>query len=507
MRCAAWSGPASPAGRRSATGTRTTSPRRSRRCGTISITSSTGRPCSTSASSPKRSRPSRPGAPQRKRRPHPRAGRARCPGRARARSSMARTGNARSSSSSAGRVAVQLDRHLLGLDSRDWWRRLPVASGPLLPARPQRRRSPVPFAAVVCFTLVLLLAPQAIFPALEPLHLALVAATVAIGGHLWDRTRHGEPLLTPSREVWLALALLAWSLFTAPLSYWPGGSIALLFGDFIKSVAIFWLLSEVVDTRSKLQKLAAALTALAVPLAATAVRNYISGDFIDAGPQREIQRRPLARAVLLGAIALDVVAVVATFSRTGFLTLATLLAGYLWKLGRRAERVWAFGALGVGLFCLLFFLPAGYFSHLGTIANVSGDPTGSAQARLQDMIAAAKWALANPLFGAGLGMNVLALNEARGATWRHVHNVYLEHAADLGLPGLLLFLLLFAGCMASVGRVQQRLQATGAAPDLFHLAEGIQLSLAGFAVAAFFHPVAYNFYFSYIGGLALAVRK
>ncbi len=312
---------------------------------------------------------------------------------------------------------MQLDRHLLSLDSRDWWRPLPAASGPLLPARPQRRRSRVPFAAVVCFTVVLLLAPQAIFPALEPLHLALVAATVAIGGHFWDRTRHGEPLLTPSREVWLALALVAWSLFTAPLSYWPGGSIALLFGDFIKSVAIFWLLSEVVDTRSRLQKLAAALTALAVPLAATAVRNFISGDFIDAGPQRELQRivgyqapltanpndlalmlnlilplsvallwvhrGPLARAVLLGAIALDVVAVVATFSRAGFLTLATVLAGYLWRLRRRPERVWAFGALGVGLFCLLLFLPAGYFTHLGTIANISGDPTGSAQARLR----------------------------------------------------------------------------------------------------------------------------
>jgi hypothetical protein len=393
----------------------------------------------------------------------------------------------------------------------------------------------------VCFTVVLLLAPQAIFPALEPLHLALVAATVAIGGHLWDRTRHGEPLLTPSREVGLALALVAWSLFTAPLSYWPGGSIELLFGEFIKSVAIFWLLSEVVDTRSKLQKLAAALTALAVPLAATAVRNYISGDFIDTGPQREIQRivgyqapltanpndlalmlnlilplsvallwihrRPLARAVLLGAIALDVVAVVATFSRTGFLTLSTVLVGYLWKLRRRAERVWAFGALGVGLFCLVLFLPAGYFTHLGTIANVSADPTGSAQARLHDMIAATKVALANPLFGAGLGMNVLALNEVRGATWRQVHNVYLEHAADLGLPGLLLFLLLFAGCVASVGRVQRRLQATGAAPDLFHLAEGIQLSLAGFAVAAFFHPVSYHFYFYYLAGLAVAVRN
>jgi O-antigen ligase len=391
---------------------------------------------------------------------------------------------------------------------------------------------------VVCFTIVLLLSPQSAFPALQPLHLALMAATVAIGAHLWDRMKHGEPVLVWSREKRLALALVAWSLFTAPLSYWPGGSIALLIGEYLKSVAIFWLLSEVVDTRSKLQKLAVALTALAVPLAATAVSNFVFGTFI--APPREFQRivgyeaplttnpndlalmlnlilplsvallwihrRPLARALLLGAIALDMLAVVATFSRTGFLTLATVLAGYLWKLRRRAERVWAFGALGVGLLSFLF-VPAGYFTHLGTIANISGDPTGSAQERLHDMIAAAKWALANPLFGAGLGMNVLALNEARGANWRYVHNIYLEHAADLGLPGLLLFLFLFAGCLASVSRVQRRLQATGAAPDLSHLAEGIQLSLTGFAVAAFFHPVAYHFYFYYLGGLALAVRN
>jgi O-antigen ligase len=406
--------------------------------------------------------------------------------------------------------------------------------------RPQRGRSLVPFAAVVCFTVVLLLAPQVAFPALDPLHLAAVSAMVAIGAHLWDRKRHGEPVFVGSRESRLAFALVGWSLLTAPISYWPGGSIALLFGFYLKSVVIFWLLSEVIDTRAKLQRLAAALTALAVPLAATAVRNYLSGAFIDGGAQRELQRivgyqapltanpndlalmlnlilplsvallwihrQPFVRALLLGAIALDVVAVVTTFSRTGFLTLATVFAGYLWKLRRRPERIWAFGALGVGL-CSFFFLPSGYLSHLGTIANISSDPTGSAQVRLQDMAAATGWALRNPLVGSGLGMNVLALNEARGVTWRYVHNVYLEYAADLGLPGLLLFLLLMSGCVACVGRVQRRLQATGDARDLFHLAEGIQLSLAGFAVAAFFHPVGYHFYFYYLGGLALAVRS
>jgi len=42
--------------------------------------------------------------------------------------------------------------------------------------------------------------------------------------------------------------------------------------------------------------------------------------------------------------------------------------------------------------------------------------------------------------------------------------------------------------------------------DLFLLAEGIQVSLAVFAVAALFHPVAYHFYFYYMAGLALAAR-
>ena len=42
--------------------------------------------------------------------------------------------------------------------------------------------------------------------------------------------------------------------------------------------------------------------------------------------------------------------------------------------------------------------------------------------------------------------------------------------------------------------------------DLFLLAEGIQVSLFAFAIAALFHPVAYHFYFYYIAGLALAAR-
>src|SRR5436309_11002573 len=44
------------------------------------------------------------------------------------------------------------------------------------------------------------------------------------------------------------------------------------------------------------------------------------------------------------------------------------------------------------------------------------------------------------------------------------------------------------------------------ARDLFLLAEGIQISLVAFTVAALFHPVAYHLYFYYFAALALTVK-
>ena len=38
------------------------------------------------------------------------------------------------------------------------------------------------------------------------------------------------------------------------------------------------------------------------------------------------------------------------------------------------------------------------------------------------------------------------------------------------------------------------------------LAAGLQVSLAAFFVAAMFHPIAYQFYFFTIGGLAVALK-
>jgi O-antigen ligase len=101
---------------------------------------------------------------------------------------------------------------------------------------------------------------------------------------------------------------------------------------------------------------------------------------------------------------------------------------------------------------------------------------------------------------------VLALNAERGPRWVNVHNVYLQHAVDLGLPGLALFLLLLGACLGSASRAEAAARARPGLAPVFHLAAGIRVSLIGFAVAALFHPSAYHFYFYYVAGLAVAAR-
>jgi len=338
--------------------------------------------------------------------------------------------------------------------------------------------------------------------------------------------------------MWLTLCLVGWAVLTVPLSLRPGGSLSFLFQVYLKTLVIFWLLSNVVNTLTRLSQVAWGLSLMAVPLAVTAVENFFSGVFIPEGGPQAVKRivgydapltmnpndlalmlnlilplcvalflgtrKPWVRTLLLAMIVLDVIAVVVTFSRGGFLTLATIIVTYLWRLRTRLEGGWAWSAFVVALACLPL-LPSGYFDRLSTITNIESDSTGSAQERWRDMLATANLVVQNPIVGVGVGMNILALNEERGHYSVPVHNVYLEYAVELGILGLVLFLMLLAGCMKSTMSVQRRSAGVPALRELFYLAEGIQTSLIAFAVAALFHPVAYHFYFYYMAGLAIAV--
>lgn len=391
------------------------------------------------------------------------------------------------------------------------------------------------------FTFILIIAPQTFVPVLGVFRIAMFAGVVAIGAHVVDRFLRHEPVTSRTREMSVAAALVAWAIVTVPFSYWPGGSVAFLTGLYFKTLAVFWLLGNVVSTVGRLRAIAWGLTLMSAPLALTGINNFLAGAFLTQAPGVRVSVNrivgydaPLAlnpndlalilnliiplgvalflltesavkRAVLAALVGLTAVAVIFTFSRAGFLTLCTLFAMYLWKLRRRREATWMWVALVVAMACTPL-LPSGYSDRITTILSVESDPTGSAQARWSDTKAALRIVSRNPIVGAGIGQNVLALNEERGPAWKAVHNVYLEYAVELGLPGLTLFLMLLIYSVRSAVFAQQRAAGSPALRDLGYLAEGIQISLFAFVVAAMFHPGGYQFGFYYFAGLATATR-
>ncbi len=414
----------------------------------------------------------------------------------------------------------------------------PLTAAPFTPADvpADPPASALAFKGLVAFTAVMLLAPQIMFPQLAVFRPALLTAGIAVGGYVLGRFLRHERLIMPTREFLLSMALVWWAVMTIPASLWPGGSVNLLTDLWLKTLLIFWVIGHVVDTPSRLTRLTWWLAVLAIPLATTGVKRYVTGEFMNTAYVARIEgydsplaanpndlalmlnlllplvvglllqaRTAVRRTVLLVIAGLVAAAIVLTFSRSGFLTLATIVTLYLYRFAREG-RILRVAAVFALLAMTAPLLPSSYVDRIATITALDEDRTGSAQHRWSDMRAAASYVVQHPIVGAGLGQDALALNQIRGERWTVVHDVYLQYAVDLGLPGLLLFVALLGSAIRSAAGARRAAAEAGHA-GIAAIAEAVWVSLIAFAVAAVFYPAGYHFYFYYFAGLAVAAAR
>src|SRR5690242_7380570 len=286
-----------------------------------------------------------------------------------------------------------------------WWRHdtvrlpAPTTQGPVQAGTAGGGAS---FWALMAFTFVLLVSPQSFIPALAPLHFALLAAGAAGTLYLLGGLTGRGPALRLSREMRIAAGLVVWAVVTLPFSYWPGGSVTFMLDIYLKALIIFWLLGNVVNTPARLRTVAWVLSLLAVPLALSGVWSFFSGGFLAEELSRGANRiegynapltdnpndlalmlnliLPLTLALffdcrklwlkcLLATVAcLDMVAIVATYSRAGFLTLAVVCFVYLLYMlkNRRGTALLLAGLV----LCSVPLLPSSYLHRLVTITEI-----------------------------------------------------------------------------------------------------------------------------------------
>ena len=387
------------------------------------------------------------------------------------------------------------------------------------------------FAGIYLFTLLLYARPNDLIPALGNFPLVKLLAIGVMLIYIGSKSAAAAKMSIWTREMTMLLAIAMLGLLMMPFAASPRASLDALTDNFLKTVIIFILMVNLIDTRRRIYSMWKLVVVCGVWLGIAAIRSYAKGEFTAQGLRIEglvggmfgnpndlataldlvlpfailltISSRGLARLFYLGCAAVLTIGVLVTLSRGGFLGLIMSSGVLLWKLGRGSRLK---TALGAALICGILFavMPGGYGGRIATILNNDQDQTGSAQMRRELMERAAQVAISHPIIGVGMGNFFIYSIHDKAA-----HNAYLEIAAELGVFGLLAYLIVILSPLRSLYRIEKQTLArlTKSEKELYWLSVSIQASLIAYMVCSFFSSIQYLWYLYYTAAYAVALRQ
>ena len=395
---------------------------------------------------------------------------------------------------------------------------------------------PLAFAGLFVFTLLLYVRPNELFPEVFGTFsimkiVAILTLIVYIGGKLG----HGERLTVWPLEMSMLAAIILLGIIFTPIAAAPDASVELLTDTFFKVSVVFVLMLNLVDTRERLLRIMKLVVLCGTGIAAGSIEKFVEGKFTatiqGVGVRIEgivggifgnpndlamaldlllpltivlaLTSKPAGRLIYSACAVVLAMGVVVTFSRGGFLGLAAAGGILLWKLGRHNKLSMAMAAFAACA-VLALSMPAGYSDRLFTIIHTEQDTTNSAQERQGEMKQAVEIASRHLVIGIGMGNYPFYSNHAIRA-----HNSYIEVAAELGLAGLVAYLILIFGPLRSM-KLIERETSQAIDPDrreLRFLAAGVHASIVGYLVCAVFSSAQYQWYLFYPVAYAVSLRR
>ncbi len=395
---------------------------------------------------------------------------------------------------------------------------------------------PLAFAGLFAFTLLLYVRPNELFPEVfGNFSIMKIVAILTLIAYIGGKLGHGERLTVWPLEMSMLAAIVLLGIIFIPIAAAPDASIELLTDTFFKVSVVFVLMLNLVDTRERLLRIMKLVVLCGTGIAAGSIEKFVEGKFTatiqGVGVRIEgtvggifgnpndlamaldlllplaivlaLTSKPAGRLIYSACALVLAMGVVVTFSRGGFLGLAAAGGILLWKLGRHNKLsmvMAAFAACAV----LALSMPAGYSDRLFTIIHTEQDTTNSAQERQGEMKQALEIASRHLVIGIGMGNYSFYSNHAIRA-----HNSYIEVAAELGLAGLVAYLILIFGPLRSMKRIERE---TSQANDperreLRFLAAGVHASIVGYLICAMFSSAQYQWYLFYPVAYAVSLRR
>jgi putative inorganic carbon (hco3(-)) transporter len=393
-----------------------------------------------------------------------------------------------------------------------------------------RRGHALSYFGLFLFTAVLYFRPYELFPALSSFDkLAFVLAIATLIIFIPSQVITEGNLTFRPREINLVLLLCLAGLMSMITAINPAEAWKEFNDVFIKAVLMFVVLVNVLRSKTRLRWLIYLAFSVTILLSINAIRDYRAGNFLVDGDRIKgllggmfgnpndlalhfVTMAPIAVGLMFaskrifgrlifGAIGtLIIMANVVTFSRGGFLGLLATAGVLIWKLGRN-HRV---GVAIIAPICFAIFIvaaPGNYGQRLLSIFVRDLDATGSAQARQEILNRSIIVSIRNPITGIGMGnFHTVSLHETVS------HNAFTQVSAEMGTAALIVYLMFLTAPIRRLRRIE-RDSSDERLRFYYYVSIGLQASIVGYMVSAFFASVAYQWYAYYLVGYSVALWR
>ena len=352
---------------------------------------------------------------------------------------------------------------------------------------------------------------------------ALAAPTALISGNPQSIFR--------MRPVLLMVAFTGWIVVTAPFSQWRTGTLELFTTIWIKTILICVVVSIVIVNLEQVRKMMYALAYATLVVIGSALiwggsmfGRLSVGEGSLSNPNEiasrlltgfcfclfvvwSEERVNLKKIIFIAAMPILLYLALKTGSRSGLLDLIALFCLLFLRATPGKKIMMVIGAC-LMIVLVLVILPEDVKSRYSTIFSSRQDmyntatstedrmAIGSKEARTELVQEAMTMAILHPITGVGAGVYVeaaggFAKTQGRRAFWHEAHNTYLQLAAELGVPGLLLYLSALVICVRRNFSIYRKASRHPELKSVANMSYCFFLAFVSWAIAALFDSRAY----------------
>lgn len=386
---------------------------------------------------------------------------------------------------------------------------------------------------------LLLWSPYGLLP-LAPHGLPIVktVAVVTILAYVFSKLARGERLTDWPVELRALAVIIGLGILFMPIAVVPKDSYEELTDTFLKVAIIFVLMINLIDSLARLRILLRIVVLCGTAIAVGAVVAYAKGEFtamsegvgvriegvvegifgnpndlatalnllVPLAVALAILRKGAERWLYAAAAVVLTAGIIATFSRSGFLGFAAMAGFFLFKRAKQKPITTVLASVALaGL--IVVAAPGGYADRLASIVDTGADDTGSASQRLALLKRAASVASRHLVLGVGMGnYHVYSISEMKA------HNSFLEISAELGVAGLVAYLVMIGWPVYHLRRMERETRDEAREGDahsreIHVLSLALQAAFLAYVVCSFFASIQYLWYLYYLVAYGVALRR